>query len=397
MPVFMHRSTTLDGEIIEGLISAADRQSVQEKLKGKDLIPLLITTPREDQGKFAGLKVSRSVLVSFTSELATLIAAGLPLDRSLQILADISEDRNMGDVIGSILTSVREGSSFSDALRTRPSVFPTFYANMVRAGEAGGALDTALSNLADFLESAQEVREHTASAMIYPLILVATGGLSIILLMTFVIPRFSTVFAELGGSLPLSARILLDVSVFVQDYWWAILILCAGAWLAFRASIRSEGGRLKWDSIKLRLMGRLITELETARFCRTLGTLLASGVPVLAALRNAADVVGNRVISAGIERVSSGAKEGRGITAPLQEAGVFPPLALSMIKVGEETGRIDEMLIRVADTYERRLKRTIKRLISLMEPVLILVMGLVIGFIVVSMLIAVFSITDMPF
>jgi len=393
----MHRSTTLDGTIVEGLISAADQQSVQEKLKSKDLIPLSITTPREDQGRFAGRKVSRSALVSFTSELAILIAAGLPLDRSLQILSDISESRNLREVTDSILNSVREGSSFSDALRARSSVFPTFYANMVRAGEAGGTLDLALSNLGEFLESSQEIKEHTTSAMIYPLILVATGGISIILLMTFVIPRFSAVFSELGGTLPLSARILLDVSVFVQAYWWAILILCAGAWLGFKAAIRSEAGRFNWDFFKLRLMGRLITELETARFCRTLGTLLASGVPVLQALRNASDVVGNRVISAGIERVSSGAKEGRGITAPLQEAGVFPPLALSMIKVGEETGRIDEMLIRVADTYERRLKRTIKRLISLMEPVLILVMGLVIGFIVVSMLLAVFSITDMPF
>jgi general secretion pathway protein F len=253
MPVFMHRSTTLDGTIMEGPVSAATLQDVREKLKSSGLIPLSITSAREDHGKYAGLKASRSGLVNFTSELATLIKSGLPLDRSLQILADISEDRNMREVIDSVLKEVREGSSFSDALLARSSVFPVFYANMVRAGEAGGTLDLALSNLGEFLESTQEIKEHTTSAMIYPLILVATGGLSILLLMTFVIPRFSAVFAELGGALPLSTRILLDVSVFVQGYWWTLLPACAAVLLGFKAALHSENGKLKWDSVKLRL------------------------------------------------------------------------------------------------------------------------------------------------
>lgn len=397
MPVYMHRSTSLEGTIVEGVISAASLQGVRDKLKASGLIPLSISAQREPGVSGAAPKASRSALVNFTAELAVLIRAGLPLDRALQILADISEDGNMRAVIGSVLREVREGSSFSEALLARPALFPLFYANMVRAGEAGGTLELALASLGEFLESSQEIREHTATAMIYPLILALTGGLSIIVLLAFVVPRFSALLAELGGSLPWSTRLLLDLSLFLQSWWWLMPAAGAAAWLGSKAVLRSPGGRLKWDALKLRVMGGLLTELETARFCRTLGTLLASGVPLLQALGNARDVIGNRLIAQGVERIAAGAKQGRGIGAPLEEAGLFPALAISMIKVGEQSGRLDEMLLRVADTFERRLKRSLKRMIGLIEPVMILAMGLVIGFIVVSLLIAVLSITEMPF
>jgi general secretion pathway protein F len=302
----------------------------------------------------------------------------------------------MREVVHSLLKSIRGGSSFSDALRKHPEIFPRIYVNMVRAGEAGGFLDVILERLNEFLESSKELKDHVVSAMIYPTILVATGGVSIILLLTFVLPRFSVIFAELGSALPLSTQILLSASELLKSYGWLFLLLLIAAGFALRSYIATVTGRRLWDGLKLRLMDDVIRKLETARFCRTLGTMLAGGVPLLEALNNAREVIGNRVIAEAIEAVSTGAKEGRGISNPLSQAGVFPPLALSMIRVGEETGTLDEMLIRVAVSYEKSLKEAVKRFMSLLEPVMILAMGLIIGFIVISMLLAVFSISDIP-
>lgn len=397
MPIFAYRSTTMDGTVSEGVIEAADKGAAIDRLKSTGVIPLEVKAP-EDRGfrRRIGFRIGKGDLPAFTAELATLLAAGLPLDRGLNILAEISEHRGMKEIVQSLLKSIRGGISFSDALQRHPDTFPRFYVNMVRAGEAGGVLDVILERLNEFLESSKELKDHVVSAMIYPTILVATGGISIILLLTFVLPRFSVIFAELGSSLPLSTQILLAVSEALKTYGWIFLILIVAAWLALRRYIASEQGRYRWDGLKIRLMGDVVRKLETARFCRTLGTLLAGGVPLLQALNNARDVIGNRVIAGAIEAVSKGAKEGRGISDPLSRAGVFPPLALSMIKVGEETGTLDQMLLRVAVTYEKSMKQAVKRFMSLLEPVMILVMGLVIGFIVISMLLAVFSISDIP-
>jgi general secretion pathway protein F len=233
--------------------------------------------------------------------------------------------------------------------------------------------------------------------MIYPTILILTGGVSIIILLTYVLPKFSVIFAELGGTLPLSTEILLTISNTFKSYWWIIAALFLFGWIGLKNYKKSEQGRYKWDTFKLKLMGDVIKKLETARFCRTLGTLLKSGVPLLQALNNSRDVVSNQAIASSIESVSAGAKEGKGIAMPLSDTKVFPQLALSMIKVGEETGQLDDMLIKVANTYEKSLNIAIKRFVNLLEPVMILSMGLIIGFIVVSMLMAIFSITELPF
>jgi len=397
MPIFAYRSTTMEGTVSEGVIEAADKKAAIERLKNTGVIPLEITAPA-DHGFSRRIRfiTRKPDLVSFTAELSTLLAAGLPLDRGLKILAEISEHRGMREIVESLLKSIRGGTSFSDALQKHPDIFPRFYINMVRAGEAGGVLEVILERLNEFLESSKELKDHVVSAMIYPAILVATGGVSIILLLTFVLPRFSVIFAELGSSLPLSTQILLAASEMLKSYGWIFLILIFAAGLLFRHSIATEQGRYRWDGLKLRLLEDVVKKLETARFCRTLGTLLAGGVPLLQALNNARDVIGNRVIAVAVEAVSKGAKEGRGIYDPLSRSGVFPQLALSMIKVGEETGTLDKMLLQVAVTYEKSLKQAVKRFMSLLEPVMILVMGLVIGFIVISMLLAVFSISDVP-
>jgi general secretion pathway protein F len=397
MPIFAYRSTTMEGAISEGVIDAPDKKAAIERLKNTGMIPLEIKAPA-DQGfrRRIGLLTRKVDLVSFTAELSTLLMAGLTLDVGLNVLSEISENKGMKEIVQSLLKSIRGGASLSDALQKHPDVFPRLYINMVRAGEAGGVLDVILERLNEFLESSKELKDNVMSAMIYPTILLVTGGISIILLLTFVLPRFSVIFAELGSTLPLSTQIILSASEMLQSHGWLILILLFAAGILFRHSIATERGRYRWDGLKLRLLKDVVEKLETARFCRTLGTLLASGVPLLQALNNAREVIGNRVIAAAIEAVSRGAKEGKGIYDPLSRSGVFPQLALSMIKVGEETGTLDKMLLQVAVTYEKSLRQAVKRFMSLLEPVMILIMGVVIGFIVISMLLAVFSISDVP-
>ena len=339
----------------------------------------------------------KDAVLTFTTELSALLGAGLPLDRSLNILSEISDSREMKAVIMAILRDIREGNSFSDALRKHPHLFPNIYVNMIKAGEAGGVLSTVLDELNDFLESSKELRESVVSAMIYPSILVMTGGISIIVLLTYIMPRFSVIFDEMGGALPLSTKMLLAFSGFLKSYWWVIFLAAVAAGILFRSAIRTEQGRFRWDAFKLRLTGEILRKLETARFARTLGTLLRSGVPMLQALVNAKDVISNRVIAFSVDAVLKGAKEGKGVADPLSRTGAFPQLALSMIKVGEETGQLDEMLVKVAETYEKSLRVEIRRFMGIFEPAMILIMAVVIGFIVISMLMAIFSITDLPF
>jgi len=395
--IFSYRATTFDGGIVEGVIEATDEKAALERLKNSGILPIKIAAPREGIKRRLTLRSSKGDLLTFTTELSALLSAGLPLDRSLNIISEISESKEMKNIVQSILKSIREGSSFSDALAKHPKVFPRLYLNMMRAGEAGGVLDVVLDKVNEFLESAKELKEHIISAMIYPAILTVAGGISIIILLTYVLPKFSVIFEELGGSLPLSTEVLLTLSNILKSYWWAVLLSIIAGWIFFRSYVKSDTGRYQWDTIKLKLMGEIIRKLETARFCRTLGTLLRSGVPLLQALNNARDVISNQVIASAIDGVLKGAKEGKGIAIPLSDSNTFPPLALSMIKVGEETGQLDSMLIKVATTYETSLRVAIKRFVSLFEPAMILGMGLIVGFIVISMLMAIFSVVELPF
>lgn len=397
MPVFAYRATTIDGAITEGVIEAADERSAIERLKNSGYIPLKVAAPKGDIQQRISLRSSRSDLLTFTTELSSLLGAGLPLDRSLNILAEISESREMKNVVLSILKAIREGNSFSDAVQKHPKIFPRLYVNMVRAGESGGVLDVVLDKLNEFLESSKALKDHIVSVMIYPAILIATSGLSIVVLLTYVLPKFSVIFAELGGALPVPTQILLAFSNALKTYWWVFIAAGAAGWIILKNYKRTESGKYNWDKFKLRIMGDVIRKLETARFCRTLGTLLKSGVPLLQALNNAKDVISNQVIASAIDTVAAGAKEGKGIAAPLSDTKVFPPLALSMIKVGEETGQLDTMLLKVANTYEKSLNVAIKRFVSLLEPVMILTMGILIAAIVISILMAIFSIIELPF
>ena len=396
MPIFSYRATTREGTVVEGAIESADEKTAVEMLRNTGVIPLSVEAPKEGMRKKISLRSAKGDILIFTTELTALLGAGLPLDRSLNIIAEVSESKEMKSVVQSILKSIREGSSFSDALQKHPKIFPRIYVNMVRAGEAGGVLNVVLEKLNEFLESSKELKDHIISSMIYPVILIVAGGMSIIFMFTFVLPRFSTIFSELGASLPLSTKIILIFSSAMRSYWWLIGSVVAVAVIAFMKYIRTTEGRFKWDALKLKFMRDVVIKIETERFCRTLGTLLKSGVPLLQALNNSREVVGNRAVAAALESLSQGAKEGKGLAGPLAAAKIFPQLALSMIRVGEETGQLDTMLLKVATTYEKGLREAIRRFMGLLEPLIIITMALIIGFIVVSVFMAIFSILDLP-
>lgn len=397
MPVYSYTAATLEGATVEGVVEASDERGAVEKIRNAGVIPIKISVPGRGLGKAFTFRSSRGDLLTFTTELSALLSAGLPIDRSLNILAEISEGSHMKEVIHSVLTGIRGGSSFSEALQKHPGIFSRLYISMIRAGETGGVLDVVLDKLTEFLETAKELRDSVVSAMVYPLILTLTGGISIVILLTFVIPRFSSIFSEIGGDLPLSTQIILTISQALRSYWWIVFPMIIAAFALVKFYAGTQRGAYKWDELKLKLLGDVIRKLETARFCRTLGTLLRSGVPFLQALTNAKDVIGNRIIAGSVGAVIKNVREGKGIAGPLIEADAFPQLALSMIKVGEETGQLDTMLLKVAATYEKGLRDAVKRFMSLLEPAIILAMGIIIAFIVVSMLMAVFSILELPF
>ncbi len=397
MATYSYTATTLEGSLVEGTIEAPDEKGAVALIQNTGVIPIRITAPQEEsKGKFS-FRSRKGDLLTFTTELSALTGAGLPLDRSLNILANISEGKEMKQVITSVLKLIREGSAFSDALAKYPRIFPKLYVSMVRAGETGGVLDVVLDKLNEFLETSRELKSSIVSAMIYPSILAIVGVLSLIFLLTFVIPQFSVIFKDLGGALPLSTQIILSFSNALRSYWWIILLVLAFVIFIIRSYVKNESGARKWDAMKLKLIGELVRKLETARFCRTLGTLIKSGVPFLQALNNSKDVIGNRVISERIDAVAKNVREGKGVAGPLIEANVFPLLALSMIKVGEETGQLDVMLIKVASTYEKNLKEVVKRFTGLLGPIVILSMAVIIALVIASMLLAMYGILDVPF
>lgn len=398
MLTYDYRSTTREGTILEGVVEAPDEKTAIAILNTRGVIPLNIAPKKESlfSWKFS-FKSAKGEVLTVTTELYALLNAGLPLDRSLNILTDITENKKMKQIVFTVLKSIREGSSFSDALEKHPLVFSSLYVNMIRAGESGGVLEIALEKLIEFLESSKELKDHIFSAMIYPVILVVTGFISIIVMITFVLPKFAVVFRDMGAALPLPTQFLIAASNIIINTWWMVVILVVAGWFVLRSYLKTNEGRYKWDNLKIKIMGDVILKLETARFCRTLGALIRSGVPLLKAVQNSRDIIGNYVISSSVGKISAGIKEGQGIAKPLADARIFPQLALSMIKVGEETGQLDIMLLKIADTYEKSLKMSVKRFISILEPALILGMGLLTGFIVISMLMAIFSITDIPF
>jgi general secretion pathway protein F len=304
----------------------------------------------------------------------------------------------MAEVVQDVLKEVKGGKSFSEGLAKHPTVFPKVYINMVKAGEAGGVLEEILGRLASYLVSSDDLRSYIVGALIYPVLLSAVAVASITTLTLFVVPRFISIFQDMGVDLPLPMAILSGLSSFLTGFWWLILIAVFLTGYYFKRFRESDSGRLKWDRWMLRipLVGAVMRKVEVARFSRSLGTLLHGGVPLLQAMTIVREILGNQSIAAAIEPIRNGIKKGEGIAQPMKQSGVFPPLAMHLIEVGEESGKLDSMLIQVGEVYDVEVRNSVKNLIAFFEPALILLMGIIIGTIVVSMLMAIFSINDIP-
>jgi general secretion pathway protein F len=406
---FQYRAVDAQGKLVEGTIDAAEVPAVVARLHDRGLLPLKIgevTAADRPKGRrvvlpslptVRGKRVRRRDLLVLTQELSALVSAGLPLDRSLATLADLTDHAELKRIVTEVLHAVQAGKSLAEALAAQ-KVFPPIYVNMVRAGEAGGFLETALQRLAEYLDRSQQLRDDVTSALTYPVLLICTLGGSLVFLLIYVLPRFSALFSDMGQAIPLQARLVLGLSDAIRGWWWVFAGMIGIAVGAARYSVSTPRGRYGWDQWKLRLplVGMLLRKMEVASLARTLGTLLKSGVPLLQSLGIVREIVGNQVIGRALGEVEIGAREGAGIAAPLAHSGVFPPLAVQMIAVGEETGRLDELLLRVADHFDREVRGQIQQFTRLLEPALILVMGLAVGFIVVSMLSAIFSVNDLP-
>jgi general secretion pathway protein F len=403
--IFTYEATTREGNIITGTIEVASERLAIDRIQEMGYFPLKIQKRVEGESLFQRVLlmleggVKEKDIMTFTYQLGVLLEAGFPLDRSLSILSGLSEKKKLKELIADLISHVRSGKAFSEALSRFPSVFPPFYVNMVKAGEVGGFLEETISRLVVYLENSESIKSDVRSALIYPSLLSFVGGTAIVILLTFVIPQFTKIFSDMGQALPLPTVILLAISDGMLEYWWLILIVVSGVVFGIRKYIRSENGRRQWDGFKFRLpvFGKLFKETAVARFSRTLGTLLNSGVPILNALQIVQGTLGSDRISEAIAAVKESARRGRGISEPLANTNIFPPIAVHMITVGEETGKLDEMFMKIADRFDIEVRNTIKRMLALLEPALILIMGIVVGFIVISMLMAIFSINELPF
>jgi general secretion pathway protein F len=402
MPVFVYKAADRRGQTVDGVMEAPDARAVVERLHKEAYYPIRVAPHGERTNwlSFGGSsRIRQKDLLALTQQLATLFEAGLPLDRALSILQELADGPRVKAIVTDLLHSVRGGSSFSEALaKHHPRPFSRLYINMVRAGEKGGVLEVSLRRLAEFLEARAAFNEAVVSALAYPLVITTVGAGAIVFLMTFVIPRFASIFQDLGQTIPLPTQILLSVSAALQTYWWVGAILALVGVLAWRVWTANPEGRLAWDRTLLRLplMGALTMKVETARFARTLGTMLRSGVPVLGAMAVVGDMMSNQAVGAAVSRLAEGVKRGGTIAAGMQQHGAFPALAVHMVRVGEETGRLEEMLLKVADTFETDVRTELKRVLGLLEPAIILGMGVLVAFIVVAMLLAIFSINEMP-
>ena len=404
MPLYRYKAVTPAGETQESEMDGLNQSAIVERLQGMGLIPIRVEEAASlsgaaaaGQGLFAKNRVKPDDVAVFTQELATLIKAGLPLDRCLEILIGLSASEAVRQLMIQVREDVRGGAALSAALEARPGVFSRFYLNMIRAGEAGGALDVVLQRLNEFMERSKELKETVKSALMYPAILIGVAVLSVVILLMWVVPQFSQMFEESGKALPLPTQIVIGAGDAFRNYWWAMALFGIAVYAWFTRQMREPTSRYKWDRrlLAMPLVGDLVGKLEVARFSRTLGTLIGNGVSLLTALSIVKDTLSNTVMAEGLNIVATQLKEGKGLGKPLMETGLFPKLAVHLVMVGEETGKLQEMLIRVADIYDREVHSTVKRMLALMEPILILGLGLVIGGIIMSILVAILSVNDL--
>lgn len=408
MPIFSYQATDKKGAEVTGMVEADSLALAINQVRSLGFFP---TKVKEDAGKLArrqrgkgkGMSISiggfirQKEVTLVTRQLATLIDAGLPLLRSLSILYDQQKPGKLKNVLDDLVNDVQSGTTFSEALAKHPKAFDKLYVNMVRAGEVGGMLEIVLNRLADFAERREALARKVKGAMVYPImvILVATGIVTFLLVK--VVPTFAEIFSDMGGALPAPTQILVDISDFLKASYLKLIGGIVGTFVGIKLIFKIELAQAIRDRVvlKLPLFGALTRKIGVARFARTLGTLITSGVPILQSLSIVRETISNRVIANAVGEVHDSIREGETIAGPLEESGAFPPMAVNMIDVGEETGNLDSMLLKVADIYDAEVESAIDALLQMLEPALMVGLGGVVGFIVIAMYLPIFSIGDL--
>jgi general secretion pathway protein F len=402
LPKYFYKAVKLDGESVEGELEAADEATLVRQLQSQGLIPIETRSSAGLLARFGRVRrrrINQKEISILTRELATLLEAGMTLDRSLQILVDLTDEEHLVRVLSDVQERVRGGATFSSALDMQDGQFPRLYINMVRAGEASGALDQVLDRLADYLERLAELRQTVTSALVYPSILLVVAGLSVIMLLVFVVPQFTVLFEDMGESLPLPTQIVVATGDLFRNYWWAMLVGIAVIAVVLERWLQNPVVRNRFDHkvLNVPLFGDLIWKMETARLCHTLATLLKNGLPLLSALTLAKEVVSNRKLSGLLNEAGDDLKHGRGLAGPLARLEVLPDLALQMIRVGEESGSLDAMLAKVASIYDRETRNSVQSMLTLLEPILIIGLGVVVAGIIISILMAILGANELVF
>src|SRR3972149_10432008 len=400
MSTFKYKLLTSSSGVIEGEKEAISKVELINDLRKSGHI--ILNIDQVDKNKKFGLflnRVNKKAVLPFTQELATLLEGGIPIDKSLSVLLSGQDNNTIKNVVEDLLNRIKSGKSFAEALANHTKLFTGVYINMVRAGEEGGVLPQVLKRLGSFQERLQKVRGEIISAMIYPLLLSSTGVVSVGALIVYVIPKFAQIFEGMGISLPFSTMILMGMSRYSIRYGWVIIIAFIALFFLYKRIRKDKNIAVKMDQkiLKLPLVGNLLWKIQVSRFARTLGTLLENGVPLLKSMDIVKDVLSNQYLANILSNVKSNVKEGASLTISLAQKRFLPEIAVHLLKVGEETGNLDQMLLKVADNFDADTEQRMKRLVTMVEPLLILLMGAVIGVIVISMLTAILSVNDLRF
>ena len=397
---FNYQAYDAAGKVQNGHIAADSEREAVKLLQGRHLVPVRITRASKSEKRVrTGKKIRPSDLLDFTTGLRTLVDARVPLDKALRLLEGITESTAMRELVVNMRRDVKEGKSLAEAMETRPDVFSRMYINIVRAGEEGGILHQLLPDLADFLDTSAKNRQAIISAMVYPIVLLITGVISVFLLLVFVIPQFAVMFQDAGTDVPASAAFLLALSDGVKQYGFLVVLLIAALVLWWRWQDRDTASKLRKDAFLLRtpLLGQLLLYRDCAVFARTLGALLGAGIPLIRALRVAREVVSNTELVRLLARVEEDVRGGAGLGISLEKAGVFPTLLHQLVAVGEESGRTGSILLKTAETFDQNVKNQMSSLVSALQPGLILLLGIAVGGITITMLSAVFSMNAVQF
>jgi type IV pilus assembly protein PilC len=395
MPVFTYTARTHTGDLRSANVEAPTRDAAITQLRRQRLAIVKITEEGASKSSKRGSVGMRDIVI-FTRQFATMIGAGLPLVQALDILSKQTENKALVGVVRQVLFDVESGNTVSDALSKHPKAFSTLYVNMVAAGEAGGILDTILIRLATFLEKTEALVRKVKGALIYPMVILAVAVMAVVIMLVFVIPTFQDMFASVDLELPLATRVVIGMSAFLQAYWWALAGGIMVTFVAVKRYYASAGGKLRIDRFMLRLpvLGDVLRKSAVSRFTRTLGTLISSGVSILEGLEITAKTAGNRVVQDAIMASRASIAGGETISAPLAKSGVFPPMVISMIAVGESTGNLDEMLQKIADFYDDEVDVAVSGLLSLLEPAMIIFLGVAVGGMIMAMYLPIFDMVN---